>query len=248
MTLRLRRGTDAERQTIIFAEGELVYVIDTKKVYAGDGTTPGGLLLNQDFEDLTNVNNGTIAGQTLLWNGSEWDPTNDITVLTDSVRIRKRASIEDSLLLGTTATNNDNFIPLMVTTPFSGGFGTNSTIVGENYSGIVLSVRLDRYTVGGELFFSITRIGGSASAYLTKKFLFNKVNDTDYTLVELGSSGTTELFAQANINTVILNSNLFLQVTVEVPTTALSGGTLQIIGQVTYTSHPFTVTVSGFNE
>ena len=42
MAFRLRRGTDAERQTVVFAEGELIYVTDTQEVYAGDGTTAGG--------------------------------------------------------------------------------------------------------------------------------------------------------------------------------------------------------------
>lgn len=42
MAFRLRRGTDAERQTVVFAEGELIYVTDTQEVYAGDGSTAGG--------------------------------------------------------------------------------------------------------------------------------------------------------------------------------------------------------------
>ena len=45
MALRLRRGTDAERQLITFAEGELVYTTDTKKLYVGDGETLGGILV-----------------------------------------------------------------------------------------------------------------------------------------------------------------------------------------------------------
>lgn len=43
MTLRLRRGTNLERQSIIFQEGELVYITDTNDLYAGDGTTVGGI-------------------------------------------------------------------------------------------------------------------------------------------------------------------------------------------------------------
>jgi hypothetical protein len=45
MTLRLRRGTDAERQSVTFAQGELVYTTDTKELYVGDGTTQGGVLI-----------------------------------------------------------------------------------------------------------------------------------------------------------------------------------------------------------
>lgn len=45
MALRLRRGTDAERLLITPVEGELIYTTDTKKLYAGDGTTAGGNLV-----------------------------------------------------------------------------------------------------------------------------------------------------------------------------------------------------------
>jgi hypothetical protein len=44
MALRIRRGTDAERQAVTFAEGELIYTTDTKLLYVGDGTTAGGIL------------------------------------------------------------------------------------------------------------------------------------------------------------------------------------------------------------
>ena len=44
MALKLRRGTEANRTSITPAEGEIIYVTDTKKIYVGDGTTPGGVL------------------------------------------------------------------------------------------------------------------------------------------------------------------------------------------------------------
>jgi hypothetical protein len=44
MALQIRRGTDAERQAVTFAEGELIYTTDTKLLYVGDGTTAGGIL------------------------------------------------------------------------------------------------------------------------------------------------------------------------------------------------------------
>jgi len=42
MALQVRRGTNAERLGITPAEGELIYTIDTKQLYVGDGTTAGG--------------------------------------------------------------------------------------------------------------------------------------------------------------------------------------------------------------
>jgi len=46
MSLKIRRGTNAERLQITPAEGELIYTTDTKNLYIGDGVTVGGKLTN----------------------------------------------------------------------------------------------------------------------------------------------------------------------------------------------------------
>jgi hypothetical protein len=43
MSLRIRRGTDAQRQTITFDSGEVVYTTDEKKLFIGDGIAQGGV-------------------------------------------------------------------------------------------------------------------------------------------------------------------------------------------------------------
>jgi hypothetical protein len=40
--LKVRRGTDAQRRTIILEQGELGYTTDTNRLYVGDGITIGG--------------------------------------------------------------------------------------------------------------------------------------------------------------------------------------------------------------
>jgi len=63
MALRLRRGTDAQRGTITPAEGELIYTTDTKKIYAGDGSSVGGNIvsgINNVLEDVTPQLGGTL--------------------------------------------------------------------------------------------------------------------------------------------------------------------------------------------
>ena len=45
LKLLVRRGTDADRQNIILAEGELGYTTDTKRLFVGDGATPGGIAI-----------------------------------------------------------------------------------------------------------------------------------------------------------------------------------------------------------
>lgn len=43
MSLRIRRGTDAQRQTALLDQGELAYTTDTQKLYIGNGSTVGGV-------------------------------------------------------------------------------------------------------------------------------------------------------------------------------------------------------------
>jgi Major tropism determinant N-terminal domain len=42
MSLRIRRGTDTQRTSIVFDAGELIYTTDTKRLFVGDGITSGG--------------------------------------------------------------------------------------------------------------------------------------------------------------------------------------------------------------
>ena len=87
MALRLRRGTNAERQLITPAQGELIYTTDTKALYIGDGTTAGGIVVQgggggggaSTLNDLTDVTIGSVTnGQILNYNSSSsvWEPTN----------------------------------------------------------------------------------------------------------------------------------------------------------------------------
>jgi hypothetical protein len=45
----IRSGTTATKDAIILAEAELGYAIDSKKVWVGDGNTPGGNIVGQKF-------------------------------------------------------------------------------------------------------------------------------------------------------------------------------------------------------
>lgn len=62
MALRLRRGTEAERQLITPDAGELIYVTDTKAVWVGDGATLGGVAVTtagNSFSGLVEVKDDT---------------------------------------------------------------------------------------------------------------------------------------------------------------------------------------------
>lgn len=40
--VKIRRGTEAQRQGVVLEQGELAYIVDTKRVFVGDGVLSGG--------------------------------------------------------------------------------------------------------------------------------------------------------------------------------------------------------------
>ena len=66
MALKLRRGTEANRTDITPAVGELIYTTDQKKIYVGDGTTPGGnLVTGSGGSSLTGIDDNTTGSAVL---------------------------------------------------------------------------------------------------------------------------------------------------------------------------------------
>jgi hypothetical protein len=45
-SIKVRRGTEEQRIGTIFELGEFVYITDRKRLYIGDGTTYGGILVS----------------------------------------------------------------------------------------------------------------------------------------------------------------------------------------------------------
>lgn len=102
MALRLRRGTDAQRQLITPLSGELIYTTDTNEVYVGDGVTPGGNksfgsipTSIDDLDDVDITSTAPTAGQVLKWDSVEekFVPADDID--TDTNLLLSTASIGD---------------------------------------------------------------------------------------------------------------------------------------------------------
>mgnify|MGYP001453282032 FL=1 len=66
VTIKIKRGTDLQRQVYTPAEGELVYTTDTKKVYIGDGVTAGGIPVNKIDMLTTEVRNTKVIPEGVL--------------------------------------------------------------------------------------------------------------------------------------------------------------------------------------
>lgn len=55
MSLKIKRGTNSQRLSIVPDEGELVYTLDTKKLYVGDGVTSGGNSVSAAYDQSLNT-------------------------------------------------------------------------------------------------------------------------------------------------------------------------------------------------
>lgn len=86
--LLARRGSDQERKNIILAEGEFGYVVDLKRLYIGDGVTPGGIPTSVKFHNTT----------TNITNISETIKINDLVYKSDTNEIYKLVSGDGSSL------------------------------------------------------------------------------------------------------------------------------------------------------
>lgn len=86
MAIRVRRGLDSQRTSITFEIGEIAWCTDTEKLYIGDGSTAGGILI--DDQSLTyNSTTNTITtadGSTVVISNipsssdtSNWDSAYD---------------------------------------------------------------------------------------------------------------------------------------------------------------------------
>ena len=53
--IKIRRGTDAQRKTVVFEEGELVFTTDQKRIFIGDGSSYGGRLASNINHIVTTV-------------------------------------------------------------------------------------------------------------------------------------------------------------------------------------------------
>ena len=140
MALRLRRGTDAERLLITPVDGELIYTTDTKLLYVGDGTTAGGVAVDNptdlqttQLNGLTDVDTGSVAdNQVLTWiaGDSTWKPTTIPGIgslsLNDLTNVDINSEVPSSLL-NTLKWNGTNYVPGQLNLgELNGVYGTDS--------------------------------------------------------------------------------------------------------------------------
>ena len=152
MTLRLRRGTDAQRLSITPAEGEAIYTTDTKKVYIGDGTTAGGILVTGGgsgggglaavVDDTTPELGGDLdlAGFAVIGSG-DIAITGDISARFIQADFNGNIVADDSTIIVNIATSNASFNNVIA---------NNMTVVDQIVAGNVIEAPLFNGSFNGE--------------------------------------------------------------------------------------------------
>jgi len=99
MAFQFRRGTDAERQSITPKAGEPLFVTDTGKVYVGNGTAQGGLLVSAAVSD----DDSPSLGGNLDLNNNNIIGTGNINIdgtITATGSINLGDGVEDNIIVG----------------------------------------------------------------------------------------------------------------------------------------------------
>jgi hypothetical protein len=121
MSLKIKRGTNSERLTIVPDEGELIYTTDTKKLFVGDGTTTGGNVASNAFQGTINddilFSTYNINGTNISINGASGAITAN-TVKADLIDDSNRIIVRNDL--------NQNRITLY-------GYNVNGVSVGSGF-------------------------------------------------------------------------------------------------------------------
>lgn len=135
MALRLRRGTDAQRQLITPAQGELIFVTDTNELYAGDGSTLGGIRISGESVDTLNQLDDVDAalpqdGDVLIYDSATGDWVSGELPLVDLPDVNATGIVDGQVLAWDDTTSA--FIP---TNNIGGGGSTfDGDLVGSVFS------------------------------------------------------------------------------------------------------------------
>jgi hypothetical protein len=176
MALRLRRGTDAQRQLITPLEGELIFATDTKLLYAGDGTTAGGVAVTgaggggvTTLQLLTDTDISTPQNnQVLTWNSgsSKWYAANNAGAGSLGLNDLSNVFISGDLYPGDIliADGAGNFTPQSFSDFFNEDQNYKINIVGDD-STIILNT--DNNALNGSTITATTRFVGNVTGDIT---------------------------------------------------------------------------------
>jgi hypothetical protein len=211
MTLRLRRGTEAERVSVIFQEGELVYVTDTKDLYSGDGVTPGGIKVsnvgspdaltqNLDLDGFNIFGSGSITATAFIGDGSGLTNVGGGGIV-DGSNYRINIAGDDSSIIVNSATNT-------VTGIFVGdGSGITNILIEQLDDVLVLSPANDEVLTYSNGFWINAPASGGEGVVEGGNYKINIVGLDSTTIVDVANNEISTDTINTT-NTLSISNNL----------------------------------------
>lgn len=252
MAIRVRRGSDADRLTVILEEGEVAFTTDTQMFYVGDNATLGGILIgpgavvptawgtitgvlaNQlDLQAALNAKEPTIVAGLITdyWRGDKsWQPFPSIPVVTPAALTRVNDT-NVTLTLGGTPT-----LALLQAASLTLGW-TGTLADARIASSATWNAKQDAIT--------LTTIGTSGAA----TFIANTLNIPNYADTGITTLNTlvalTQTFAVGTSGTDFAINSAISTHTFDLPTaSAINRGALNSTDWTTFNSKQTAITLT----
>jgi len=165
--------------------------------------------------------------------------TNSLVIASANTRIKSTTDVEGEIRQGGQS-SADSFIPIVITDSIYSVIDPSSADTDStDFIQTVWTKQLERYTTGGEIL--LTMNSANNDLFVVKKFLFSSTGlNGMYQTKEIGSIGETEIYSDCTVEYDGTN----MKVIVRSPDN--NYGLVRITGQITYTSNPLSVTISGY--
>jgi hypothetical protein len=256
MAIRIRRGTNADRITVVLESGEVAYTTDTKMFYIGDGTTLGGTLIGPSAAGAVawGAITGTLASQTDL-NTALGTKVTGNTAITGATKTKITYDSKGLVTSGADATTADiaastdkNYVTDAQQTVITNTSGTNTgnqTLANTSDSS---SHTATLSATGGSIKLvegsniTLTTTGTGADGIITIASTGGGGTVTSVAALTLGTSGT-------DLSSSVANGTTTPVITLNVPdASATARGVISTSPQTIAGDKTFTGTTSGITK
>ena len=256
MAIRIRRGTNADRITVVLESGEVAYTTDTKMFYIGDGTTLGGTLIGPGAAGAVawGAITGTLASQTDL-NTALGTKVTGNTAITGATKTKITYDSKGLVTVGADATTadiaastNKNYVTDAQQTVITNTSGTNTgnqTLANTSDSS---SHTATLSATGGSIKLvegsniTLTTTGTTADGIITIASTGGGGTVTSVAALTLGTSGT-------DLSSSVANGTTTPVITLNVPdASATARGVISTSPQTIAGDKTFTGTTSGITK
>ena len=256
MAIRIRRGTNADRITVVLESGEVAYTTDTKMFYIGDGTTLGGTLIGPSAAGAVSWGaiTGTLASQTDL-NTALGTKVTGNTAITGATKTKITYDSKGLVTVGADATTadiaastNKNYVTDAQQTVITNTSGTNTgdqTLANTSDSSshtATLSATGGRIKLVEGSNITLTTTGTTADGIITIASTGGGGTVTSVAALTLTTTGT-------DLTSSVANSTTTPVITLNVPdASATARGVISTSPQTIAGDKTFTGTTSGITK